>query len=519
MFTFTHKSSRHPSRTSRRDRPFFEPLEQRQLMAASAELVAGVLRVTGTDLSDRITVETITVQVGTSAPSQHLRVRVTDPAGNARLDAANQPVERVFGPNAVTRVHVEAGAGNDAVTTTSVSVPVFARGGTGSDTITTGGGNDSVYGQAGNDVVTTGAGSDFVDCGPGDDRASGGEGDDNLAGLDGNDRLDGGSGHDSLGGGSGNDTLLGGAGNDNCTGHTGDDRIEGYVGNDSLDGGAGGDSIFGSNGDDRIIGGDGHDSLRGENGNDTVIGGAGHDRLDGGDGADNLSGNAGNDTLRGGAAADGLFGADGNDDLDGGAALDSMSGGAGTDALRADRAGESLSGGEVVSIDVPGGSPQNDNWSCGPNSASRLLRAYGINVTYAQMRAAAQNADIIPAMGLGTPPPALERIMDARRATQRESGATFAKVLSLLGQGKPVIALIGWGSVEVPLAGTAPQALHYVVLTGFDAAQQRIFYTDTDGVKKTFTYQTFQSRWSWPGSGASLAGLELLGVKKKTILW
>ena len=144
----------------------------RECLEQGAELVAGVLRVAGTDLNDRITVETISVQVGTSTPNQHLRVRVTDPAGNARLDAANQPVVRVFESNAVTRVHVEAGAGNDAITTTSVSIPVLARGGAGSDTIKTGGGNDSVYGQAGNDVLNGGAGNDFVDGERGNDRSS-----------------------------------------------------------------------------------------------------------------------------------------------------------------------------------------------------------------------------------------------------------------------------------------------------------------------------------------------------------
>jgi hypothetical protein len=296
-----------------------------------------------------------------------------------------------------------------------------------------------------------------------------------------------------------------------------------------LEGGLGHDTLRGDAGNDVLLGGAGNDVARGGSGNDWFDGGDGGDNLAGDAGADTLIGNGGNDALDGGSGNDWLDGRSGNDTLNGGAGRDTMIGGSGSDSLAADRGDENLSGGERVHIKVATDSPQTDSWSCGPNSASRLLRSYGINVSYETLRSAAQNSNIISEYGLGTPPPALEGIMDAHRSTSRQSGASFDKVLNLLSQGRPVIALVGWGSVTVPVPNpnpflpvvltTAPEKLHYVVLTGFDKGQQRVFYTDTDGQEKSYSFATFQARWNWPGDGVIYDGLKALGIKKNTILW
>jgi hypothetical protein len=62
--------------------------------------------------------------------------------------------------------------------------------------------------------------------------------------------------------------------------------------------------------------------------------------------------------------------------------------------------------------------------------------------------------------------------------------------------------------------------LHYVTLTGFDQATQQIFYTDTDGRQKSWSYAEFQRVWNFPASGASgdfLTGT--LNIKERTILY
>jgi Ca2+-binding RTX toxin-like protein len=294
--------------------------------------------------------------------------------------------------------------------------------------------------------------------------------------------------------------------------------------------GAGGDNIdarttavpnkvFAGSGNDVIRTGSGHDDVRGELGNDYAVLGNGNDDFIGASGSDTGYGGNGNDELLGDAGNDQLFGQAGDDKIDGGAGTDVMNGSTGFDELLADRGGESLSGGERVKITVPGGSPQDDSWSCGPNSASRLLRSYGFNVSYSQMRSLVSENNLVSHFGLGTTPPDLESVMDDFRSTSRESGADFSKVTNLLGQGKPVIALIGAGANEIPLVGTAPEMLHYICLTGFDMNEQKVFYTDTDGEQYSMSFEGFQDMWNWPGDGAPYAGLEVLGVKKKTILW
>ncbi|HJZ89452.1 MAG TPA: C39 family peptidase, partial [Gemmataceae bacterium] len=239
---------------------------------------------------------------------------------------------------------------------------------------------------------------------------------------------------------------------------------------------------------------------------------------------------ADNDSMFGGIGQDALQGDDGDDRLDGGTGRDSMDGGTGFDLLFANMGYETLSHGEHVEITVPGGSPQNDSWSCGPNSASRLLRSYGIGVSYDTLKADAQNSNIISQYGLGTPPPSLQSIMKKYKSdVHLASNASFQSVLDRLGEGRPVIALLGWGETTVPVFepwspvpvefDTAPDTLHYVCLTGFDMSSSTIFYTDTNGAAKSMSFSAFQKKWNWPGDGLVYDGLAAMGVKKQTMLW
>ncbi len=112
--------------------------------------------------------------------------------------------------------------------------------------------------------VDAGAGNDLIDGsaltiaatllgGSGNDTLLGGAGNDNLDGGTGDDKLHGGAGSDTLTGGDGNDALFGDAGNDLMNGGAGDDHLYGGAGNDTQDGGAGADIIYGGTGDDRLI--------------------------------------------------------------------------------------------------------------------------------------------------------------------------------------------------------------------------------------------------------------------------
>ncbi|MDG2125830.1 MAG: calcium-binding protein [Verrucomicrobiales bacterium] len=176
------------------------------------------------------------------------------------------------------------GSGNDTLTVMpDITVPLYASGGAGNDSLIAGGGAAELHGNGGDDSL---AGSPFSD------DIFGGDGNDLLTGGDGNDLLAGGEGDDVLLGGTGNDDLFGEAGDDDLTGDDGADLLEGGSGNDSIDGGSGNDNLFGDDGDDTLFGDQGIDHLEGGIGNDALLGGQGPDTLLGGDGDDILYGNS-----------------------------------------------------------------------------------------------------------------------------------------------------------------------------------------------------------------------------------
>jgi len=224
----------------------------------------------------------------------HAGVRATLQGGNDSLDVARSLGEAVT---------IDAGAGNDRITSGSGSDPVptgqwRAALGDGDDSytgsngqdvqVTGGGGIDVIATLAGNDIgIDGGPGNDTLRPGPGQDSASGGSGNDFiLAGAEAerpeSDNFNGGSGFDVLdwsartsgvivalvtesGGGSGEDDGV--AGFEKMLGGSGNDSFLGY----SSGGGAGNDVLTGDNGANTIKGGTGADVIRGFGGNDTLI--------------------------------------------------------------------------------------------------------------------------------------------------------------------------------------------------------------------------------------------------------
>jgi Ca2+-binding RTX toxin-like protein len=396
-------------------------------------------------------------------------------------------------------------------------------------------GNDSLWGAAGNDVLTGGTGDDVIRGGSGNDGLNGNAGDDDLYGESGNDNLTGFTGDNFLSDGMGNDRIdfsnnsegvwfTSAGGNDTIVGSSYTDVLTGTDGNDRIDGGLGNDTLRGMAGNDSITGSNGNDDLTGTDGNDTLDGGSGTDLLEAAAGNDRLTGGPDNDDLLGGFGNDYLAGEQGDDFLGGGNGKDTMDGGSDTDELYADQGNESLKNGEHVEITVPGGSPQTDGWSCGPNSGSRLLRSYGYDVSYSNLRSQAQNSNVISQLGFGTPPPNLRTIMKNYKSnTQLKSGASFSDLLARLGEGRPVVALIGWGEIYVPNPlsplDLAPEKMHYICLTGFDLADQELYYTDTNGEEKAMSFATFKDRWDWPAGPTTYLWLSAMGIKHNTMIW
>ncbi len=287
------------------------------------------------------------------------------------------------------------GLGGDDRFTNNTSIPSFAFGQAGNDTLIGGSGDDRLVGGPGDDVLTGNDGDDEIrggadgtkeiDGGAGDDRLFGGTGENTIRGGDGDDLIHGGDLADTVFGGDGNDRIYpghgenvveGGDGDDDITagrdddivfGGNGDDMIFPGLGDDTVDGDAGDDWIGANDGDDVIRGGDGADRLRGGGGNDRIEGGPGEstgkfavqnlrggegddviiggddpdvangdggdDEFDLGDGDDVALGGEGDDTILLGDGADYAFGAEGDDVIEGGNGNDDLIGGPGNDHL------------------------------------------------------------------------------------------------------------------------------------------------------------------------------------------
>jgi hypothetical protein len=345
---------------------------------------------------------------------------------------------------------------------------------------------------------------------------------------------------DQMFGELGDDVLTGNVRRDHLYGDDGvlaNDRLAGSD-IDTLRGRDGDDFLYGGPGTDHLLGDEGGDTLHGGTGWDTLLGGAGSDKLYGESGLDTLSGEGGADFLDGGAENDDMFGGDDDDTLIGGTGVDSMDGGSGYDTLYDNDLAEMSNGEYVWATTLDSGYPQNDGWSCGPNSATRFLRHYGYNVTYGQMKDLGRDAvtfiniripipflpDIrikvgLDDLGLGMPPPALRDILQQFKPdVNLEVGTSFERVLELIGQGKPVIALLKVGDVEIiPRLEAAPK-LHYVVLNGFDLATQTIFYTNTNGSRQSMSFNEFNRQWDWSDGGITGAALRAANVHRRTII-
>src|SRR5687768_5635774 len=183
----------------------FESLENRRLLAAN--LVDGVLTVTGTEANDVIEIQ--------SRPENN----------EVKLEFNGD--ETRYAMSAVTKVVIDGLGGNDFIEFSGrrggLNVPAVLSGGAGddtlqggpaNDTINGGDGNDRIEGKNGNDVLNGDAGNDFIQGGRGNDVISGGLGNDDLFGHHGN---------DSVSGGGGDDDILGGSGRDDCRGNGGND--------------------------------------------------------------------------------------------------------------------------------------------------------------------------------------------------------------------------------------------------------------------------------------------------------
>ncbi|MEZ6139198.1 MAG: C39 family peptidase [Zavarzinella sp.] len=188
-----------------------------------------------------------------------------------------------------------------------------------------------------------------------------------------------------------------------------------------------------------------------------------------------------------------------------------------------------LSGFEKTVIKVDTDDHQEASWSCGPNSVARFMRAYGIQLTYAQAKRFTEyDGNIISYLELGTPPSQLIDTMQHWKPDSRmEKESTTDRLKELVLQGKPAIILVSMGKIDTAgnFAGGNVGELHYVVVNGYDARRDTFLISNTNGEQYWWKRRDLEYKWNWSNDfsgwigGPSEGALRIEGFRDRTLFY
>lgn len=200
-----------------------------------------------------------------------------------------------------------------------------------------------------------------------------------------------------------------------------------------------------------------------------------------------------------------------------------------------------INGSNGVVVRLPWVRRQSTDYTCGPNSLAKVLAAYGYNSSYESLvRLAQRQHAILPERILGQStsgfrtgykPNSLRDMLSSatgHRAYAGSLGSDLNMIFNLLDSGYLPVVLLRVDSFRPArgLAGTWP-LLHWVVVTGYDRTENKIFYADTGGVpdpdyprfSETYSYSIseFMNKWMWRvGSGLANTTLQNMQVRGGT---
>lgn len=188
-----------------------------------------------------------------------------------------------------------------------------------------------------------------------------------------------------------------------------------------------------------------------------------------------------------------------------------------------------------VFLDVPTGDYANrlsGGNSCGPQAGSRVLRYYGVATTYEQFKRRVQSSgNFVSDQSLGTPPGTLrDRMNDLAPGfvhdvlplgNARDNARAMDTIRSHLDQGRPVLALISWGSqfaVDIFSPHDAAAMSHWVVVNGYDERAQTFHIVD-NGHAVEWSYTLFESLFDYGQDLQYEAVLAAMNVEKGSIIY
>ena len=158
-------------------------------------------------------------------------------------------------------------------------------------------------------------------------------------------------------------------------------------------------------------------------------------------------------------------------------------------------------------ISLPLVEPQDDSFTCGTNSATRLLKHLNIDVTYQELKKVApQTLEVLLKplnsfdIGVGPTPIPLTGFMNEQGDQclfEYHSNLTLDDILARLCENLPTIPLI---VPSLEQTDNFIPALHYIVLTGYDVMNKRLFYVDTNSQTYSIPYEYFLRIWNFEPS-------------------
>lgn len=188
-----------------------------------------------------------------------------------------------------------------------------------------------------------------------------------------------------------------------------------------------------------------------------------------------------------------------------------------------------------VFLDVPTGDYANrlsGGNSCGPQAGSRVLRFYGVPTTYEQFKRRVQSSgNLVSDQSLGTPPGTLrDRMNDLAPGfvhdvlplgNARANDAALARIRQLLDEGRPVIALVAWGSqyaADIVSPHDAAATAHWIVVRGYNA-RNRTFLVIDNGHPVEWSWEHFASMFDYGQDAQFEALMAAVNVQKGSIIY
>lgn len=157
------------------------------------------------------------------------------------------------------------------------------------------------------------------------------------------------------------------------------------------------------------------------------------------------------------------------------------------------------------SYDVPAVAPQSASWSCGANIGSRMLQAYGFEISYETVKKSVIPYNIF-GFAIGPSPKSLAKHLSDLTQNQlrfeakvlQDPSSKLSSIDLLIAEVKeaPVMILCKVGVAYYPFVGRIIQ-LHWMAVTGYNEKTKVFTVADTGAASHEMTHAELEAMWDW----------------------